>query len=135
MLVLKSKDQTFNLEDLIMNKLLTGITLTLMTSLLIGSTMAGFVDEITVWNEPDWTGQSDVYGCLFCSNDFSLVDFLKPQQPADEPVDTPVEFDKPAPAVIPDPLPYTKGDLTNLLDKLSTRTLPSQNFSKHVFYF
>ncbi len=118
-----------------MNKLLIGITLTLLASLLIGSTMAGFVDEPTVWNEPDWTGQTDVYGCLFCSSDFSLVDFLKPQQPVDEMVDTPVEFDKPAPAVIPDPLPYTKSDIASLIGSLSTKSLPSQSFSKHVFYF
>jgi hypothetical protein len=119
-----------------MNKLLTGITISLIITLFIGTSSGGFVDEQTVWNDPDWTTESDIFGCMFCSNPaFTYDKWINPALSDDEPEETPLEFEEPAPAVMPKPLPYTKGDITSLLDRLSIRTLPSQNYSKHVFNF
>jgi hypothetical protein len=115
-----------------MKKLLSGITIILLASLLIGSSTGGFVNDPTVWNDPNWTGLNDVYICPFCdSTPFSLDDYLNPELPA-EPVVVP---EQPIPVVLPDPLPYTKGDIASLLDSLSTKTVPSQTFGKHIFYF
>jgi len=115
-----------------MKKMIIALTLTLISLLLIGSSSGGFVNDPTVWNNPNWTQLNGTSLCPFCySTPFSLEDYLNPQ-PKTQPV---VEPEKPVPIVIPETLPYTKGDITSLLDSLSTRKVPSQNFSKHLFSF
>lgn len=119
-----------------MNKLLIVITLALIATLSIGVSSGSFVNEPVIFNDPDWLRESDIFGCMFCSNPSFIYDkWINPALSDDDPEDTPVEFEKAVPAVVPEPLPYTKTDLTNLLAGLSTRNLPSQNFNKHVFDF
>jgi hypothetical protein len=111
---------------------LIALTFALTSCLLIGSSAGGFVNDPTVWNEPNWTGLNGTSLCPFCySTPFSLEDYLNPQ-PKPEPA---VEPEKPVPIVMPDPLPFTKGDIASLIDSLSNKNVPSHGFSKHVFSF
>jgi hypothetical protein len=111
-----------------MKLLIYGISLTLMASLLIGSSTGGFVNDPTIWNDPNFTGLNDTYICPFgCYEPFSLDDYLNPRPPVGPTV---VEPEKPIPIVLPAPLPYTKGDIASLLDSLSTKKVPSQTFGK-----
>jgi hypothetical protein len=115
-----------------MKTLIIALTFTLLSCLFIGTGTGGFVNEPTMWNDPNWSGLDNTTICPFCySTPFSLDDYLNPQ-PKTEPT---VEPEKPLPIVMPKPLPSTKGDIASLLDRLPTRQLPSQQFSKHVFFF
>jgi len=115
-----------------MKKLIIALIFTLFSCLFIGTSIGGFVNEPTLWNDPNWTGLNGTSICPFCySTPFSLEDYLNPQ-PKTVPA---VEPEKPLPLVMPEPLPYSKGDITSLLERLPVRQLPSQQYSKHVFYF
>ena len=115
-----------------MKKFIVALTLALICCLFIGTSTGGFVNEPTLWNDPNWTGLNGTSICPFCySIPFSLDDYLNP-----EPKTVPdVEPEKPLPLVMPEPLPYSKGDIASLLESLSVRQLPAQQFGKHIFYF
>lgn len=115
-----------------MKKFIVALSLTLISCLFIGSSAGGFVNEPTLWNDPNWKGLNGTSICPFCnSTPFSLDDYLDPKPKV---VPT-VEPEKPLPLVMPQPLPYTKGDIASPLERLPVRQLPTQQFGKHVFYF
>ncbi len=106
-----------------MKLIISGSALAILALLLVGSSAGGFINDPTVWNDPNWTG-SDVYICPFCnSTPFSLDDYLNPKAPAV----TPVEPERPVPLVLPAPLPYSKSDLASLLGGLTTEKLTSKS--------
>jgi hypothetical protein len=110
------------MEDPYMKKILTGIILVLLTSLLIGSSTGDFVYEPTVWNDPNWTGFSimDINPFGYSSL-INLSDYFNPSLPS-APV---VKPENPVPIVMPTPLPFTKAEIINNLSKQKQSLLPS----------
>lgn len=124
-----------------MKKWIFGIALTLLASLLIGASSGGFVNDPTVWNDPNWTGLNSTSLCPFCNlgpvnftNIFNpTVPAYSPTTPALKPV---VEPEKPIPVVIPTPVPAAGGDLASLIDSLSRQKqtpFPASNL-KNLFF-
>jgi hypothetical protein len=100
-----------------MKKKIFVIALMLLASLLIGSSSGGFINDPTVWNDPNWTGLNSSSLCPFCGmGPFNYTDIFNPTMPAPKPV---VEPEKPIPIVIPTPVPSAKGDIASLIESLS----------------
>ncbi|NTV01107.1 MAG: hypothetical protein HGA55_08335 [Methanoregulaceae archaeon] len=113
-----------------MKRMNIALAFTLISCLLIGSSVAGFVNDPTVSNDPTWKALNGSSICPFCySKPFNLADYMYPT-PTPAPV---VEPEKPVPFVMPEPLPSS--DISRLIDSFSRRQIPSQGFSKHVFSF
>jgi hypothetical protein len=132
---------TLTLEDANMKKWIFGIALTLLASLLIGASSGGFVNDPTVWNDPNWTGMNGTSLCPFCGmGPFNFTNIFNPTTPAYSPT-TPasepaMEPEKPVPIVLPTPVPSAKGDIASLIESLSKQKqtpFPTSNLKNLYF--
>jgi hypothetical protein len=107
------------MEEIKMKRVFKGFTLLLFPLLFIGISSGGFVNEPTVWNDPNFTGVNGTYICPFCNiGSYNFTDFLSPKIAVEKPV---IEPEKPIPVVIPGFAPITNPDIASLIASLSKK--------------